>query len=210
MHWKYALFSIHHVIFETTKKSSSDTDKGTTKASTPAFEYDAADANNANQLFYDWQNSGGWTFLLESTEFKQVAQVLQLAADVFLQVIGQPEDAIKNRSKEIGAWATVHHHCQAHLAHTHPDNMLSAVYYVRMPSVAGKLVLEDPRGPRPPFDNRMYIRPNEGDIILFPSWLTHYVSPTAGSEERISIAFNLVGKWDVTTSIENAFEVALA
>jgi hypothetical protein len=35
------------------------------------------------------------------------------------------------------------------------------------------------------------IKPVEGQIVLFPSWLSHSVEPWDGEEERISIALNL-------------------
>jgi uncharacterized protein (TIGR02466 family) len=36
-----------------------------------------------------------------------------------------------------------------------------------------------------------YAEPKEGDLIMFPSWLRHYVEPSKSNEDRISIAFNL-------------------
>jgi hypothetical protein len=34
------------------------------------------------------------------------------------------------------------------------------------------------------------VSPAEGMLLLFPAWLDHFVHPHAGSEPRISIAFN--------------------
>ena len=31
----------------------------------------------------------------------------------------------------------------------------------------------------------------EGDMIIFPSWLEHYVSPNMSEDKRISISFNM-------------------
>jgi hypothetical protein len=36
------------------------------------------------------------------------------------------------------------------------------------------------------------------------------VSPTHGTDERISIAFNINGNWEDTTNIRNSFAVELA
>jgi predicted 2-oxoglutarate/Fe(II)-dependent dioxygenase YbiX len=68
-------------------------------------------------------------------------------------------------------------------------------------------MFDDPRGPLPPFDNRVTIYPKQGDLILFPSWLIHSVSPTPGEEPRISIPFNIEGRWDATTGLLTKFAV---
>jgi hypothetical protein len=33
-------------------------------------------------------------------------------------------------------------------------------------------------------------RPEESKIIIFPSWMSHYVEPNENLEDRISISFN--------------------
>jgi uncharacterized protein (TIGR02466 family) len=38
--------------------------------------------------------------------------------------------------------------------------------------------------------NEWHVQPEEGTLIVFPSWLNHLVLPNEGEEERISIAFN--------------------
>ena len=47
----------------------------------------------------------------------------------------------------------------------------------QMPDDAGSIIFDDPRGPLPPFDNKLTIRPLAGDLVLFPSWLMHQVRP---------------------------------
>ena len=37
----------------------------------------------------------------------------------------------------------------------------------------------------------MYFYPKIGDLILFPSWVTHYVYPTTSTQERITAAGNI-------------------
>jgi ectoine hydroxylase-related dioxygenase (phytanoyl-CoA dioxygenase family) len=46
-------------------------------------------------------------------------------------------------------------------------------------------------GTHAPFDGKITVQPEEGDIVLFPSSLVHQVTPTEGDTERISIAVNL-------------------
>jgi hypothetical protein len=41
-------------------------------------------------------------------------------------------------------------------------------------------------------EERPLIDPIPGVMVLFPSWLQHFVHPFFGKGERISIAFNVV------------------
>ncbi len=74
-----------------------------------------------------------------------------------------------------------------------------------MPRESGSIIFDDPRGPLPPFDNKLRILPLIGDLIIFPSWLVHQVSATYGNEERLSIAFNVPGSWTSTVGISEWF-----
>ena len=60
-------------------------------------------------------------------------------------------------------------------------------------------------GPRPPFDGTITIHPKVGDLLLFPSWLTHEVVATPSSDARISIAFNMPGEWADTAGVAAHF-----
>ena len=90
--------------------------------------------------------------------------------------------------------------------HTHPGAHWSGVYYVAQPAVApgnsGMIEFVDPRSDlpnwrilkAPPFRMKKKLRPQPGDLILFPSYLVHWVYPNEAEEERVSIAFNATFK----------------
>jgi len=161
-----------------------------------------------NALFYEWQTDrGGWSKFENAKEVNTVVALVNRVADNLLRIIGVDEAIVGSRDKKLHAWATVHNDCIMHMRHSHPKAMLSAVYYVKVPEKAGQIVLEDPRGPLPPFDNRLTITPKAGDLLMFPSWLMHMVSPTSGESQRISIAFNVPGGWEPTATIENEFQI---
>lgn len=104
---------------------------------------------------------------------------------------------------DFDVWATVHFENAQHAMHFHEGSVLAAVYYVSVPSGAGKLTLYDPRGPRPPFEENIVIRPRAGDLIMFPGWLGHSVSATGDTDgkPRISIPFNLAGEWESSAKV---------
>ncbi len=104
----------------------------------------------------------------------------------------------------ISAWANVSSSGHSNRAHAHGGCFWSAVYYVRVGKAAGgRLVFTDPRmpalsmyEPSLTFKNAgpegvMCLRPTAGQLVLFPSWLQHYVEPWDGEDARISIAMNL-------------------
>jgi|TARA_R100000005_G_C4912515_1_gene149534 uncharacterized protein (TIGR02466 family) len=102
-------------------------------------------------------------------------------------------------------WINVNGYQHCNLPHIHPRSVLSAVYYPQVPYGAGHLVLEHPMAPVMVYDwNDVSVYPNRlnsaeylmypepGDLVIFPSWLKHYVEPNLNKDiERISISFNV-------------------
>jgi len=105
-------------------------------------------------------------------------------------------------------WSTVLCDGGAHLKHTHRNCCMSGVYYISMPSPASPIIFHDSRNqdPKnllgPPFHRSFSIYPEQGDLLLFPGWLIHEVPAQPTSQPRVSIAFNYVGKWTYTPTIE--------
>ena len=102
-----------------------------------------------------------------------------------------------------GCWATVLAKGAAHKAHSHPNNYLSGVYYVRTPPAADTINFHDPRNQagviRPPVveltaenTDQVVIRVADGTLLLFPSYLEHSVDANTSEEERVSISFNIM------------------
>lgn len=102
-----------------------------------------------------------------------------------------------------GCWANLNAPGAGHPEHSHPNNYLSGVYYVRTPAGADTIAFHDPRPQaaimRPPVtaltaDNadEVMVRVREGMLLLFPAWLPHSVEANASTELRISISFNLM------------------
>jgi uncharacterized protein (TIGR02466 family) len=99
-------------------------------------------------------------------------------------------------------WINVMTHQVAHGLHLHPLASLSGTYYVRTPRGCSGLKFEDPRLDRymaaPPRrrrarrDNQVWVTipAEQGNLVLFESWLRHEVAPNPTVAERISISFN--------------------
>lgn len=85
--------------------------------------------------------------------------------------------------------------------HNHPNNFLSGVYYVQVQEGADTINFHDPRPQtavvRPPVSeltayntDQVVVRVEEGDLLLFPSWLVHSVDANRSDRLRISASFN--------------------
>lgn len=102
-----------------------------------------------------------------------------------------------------GCWATVLAKGATHKAHTHPNNFLSGVYYVRAQPGADTINFHDPRHQagviRPPVveltsgnTDQVVVQVSSGTLLLFPSYLEHSVDANSSEEERISVSFNIM------------------
>lgn len=102
------------------------------------------------------------------------------------------------------AWANVTERGGYHRVHNHADSIWSGVYYVQVDDSddawpdSGTLEFLDPRSnanmvptPGRPFSGNARFHPRPGLLIMFPSWLQHFVNPYQGDGRRISISFNL-------------------
>lgn len=105
--------------------------------------------------------------------------------------------------KITGCWANINPPGAVHRMHSHPNNFLSGVYYLRVPAGADRINFHDPRPQtgviRPPVTalsaantDQVVATVSAGTLLLFPAWLPHSVDANPTAEERISVSFNLM------------------
>jgi len=111
-------------------------------------------------------------------------------------------------------WANVNRLGDYHDPHNHPHSYLSGTYYVQVPRDRadlknrsdvrpGAITFYDPRAQAnmtairedPQIDAEHTLHPEPGNILLWPSFLMHFVHPNLSRQPRISISFNIVLKW---------------
>lgn len=104
-------------------------------------------------------------------------------------------------SLQIIAWAVVLGKGGFQEPHVHPAGLLSGVYYVDVPTIAGstsgflQFTRSLPWLPASPFDGALSHRlivPHPGDIVVFPSHYWHATVPNLSSARRMSIAFDVL------------------
>ena len=137
--------------------------------------------------------------LHEREEFRDLVACVNHAAKGILHFLRIGCDAFEIT----GCWANVLAKGAAHKAHSHPNNFLSGVYYVRTHPGTDTLNFHDPRNQagviRPPVveltgenTDQVVIRVKNGTLLVFPSYLQHSVDTNMSEEERISISFNIM------------------
>lgn len=111
-------------------------------------------------------------------------------------------DLSGRRLEMTDCWANVMTRQVVHGLHLHPLATISGTYYVRTPRGCSGLKFEDPRLDRymaaPPRkvnarrDNKVWVTipAEQGNLVLFESWLRHEVAPNPSEAERISVSFN--------------------
>ena len=109
-------------------------------------------------------------------------------------------------------WSNVLKPGETHRPHTHSNNILSGVFYVEAEQTSG-IIFSDPRpqaGVIQPDVTKQHVANASvikydsatNRMILFPSWLQHYVPINETKSNRISVAFNVMLKGKVGSSEE--------
>jgi uncharacterized protein (TIGR02466 family) len=150
-------------------------------------------------------NVNGWHspfFDLSSREtigYKFLMKIQPYIADVFKSYgwVFNPQ-----KVKCSGMWAIINKKGNFNTEHIHPNSNLSGAYYVKAPKNCGKFKVVNPhsisRDKFPPRENPNELNRlvaeheiEEGDLLIFPSYLPHSVLPNQSDDDRIVISFNI-------------------
>ena len=150
-------------------------------------------------------NVGGWHspfFDLEndSTPKKFVKIIQEFLEKVITNEMGWKY--VANKVKIIAMWSIINKKNSFNIKHNHPNSYLSAAYYVKVPKNSGNISFYDPKEQkniRFPKTKKFTeisavvssMEPEEGDLLLFPSYLYHSVSENLSDNDRIIISFNI-------------------
>jgi len=100
------------------------------------------------------------------------------------------------------SWVSIMPEHTYHTMHAHPLSVISGTYYIDVPKGSSSIKLEDPKllylmnspprksTARAEEQNYLNIAAQNGQLILFESWLRHEVPPQPIDKERISFSFN--------------------
>ncbi len=143
-------------------------------------------------------------YILNHKTFKNLKTDLDLRVQDYFQKVISPTDAITPYITQ--SWLNYTETNQYHHKHEHPNSLVSGVFYINCDDKFDKIKF---------FSNKYQtIKPEikewniwnseswwfsvkTGDIILFPSSLTHMVETKEGTNTRISLAFNVFIKGNI-------------
>jgi tetratricopeptide (TPR) repeat protein len=118
--------------------------------------------------------------------------------------IGQGEDPLRRRnrcaSRFNGSWSVRLHSAGYHTSHVHPRGWISSACYIQLPdsiraghTAEGILSFGTPGMiTRPSLDAELSVRPEPGQLVLFPSYFWHGTLPFHSEQPRLTVAFDVV------------------
>lgn len=152
-------------------------------------------------------NDGGWQS--NDIDPTQVPQLTEFVQQIYYYSAAALDcynyDCTNMQLKIINMWININDNKHSYnKTHNHSGSTLSGVYYVKGNENSGKICF--PRSPEEDYiiqttgqvkktnkftySEARYI-PEEKKLLLFPSWVSHYVETNENDDERISIAFNI-------------------
>ena len=139
-------------------------------------------------------NRGGWqseSFLPNDT----------LGSNIIKSVLSKTTEAFFQVPTLLYWWVNINKPNSYNVKHDHPGSDMSGVIWVKVPENSGNLYfphnnyfcrLREIENSKP-FAKQGFgheVKPQAGNVILFPSCLQHEVTRNKSDEERISISFN--------------------
>ena len=156
-----------------------------------------------------YKNEGNTTsndnYILNNKLFKDLKTDLDLRVKDYFEKVISPTDAIIPYITQ--SWLNYTETNQYHHKHEHPNSLVSGVFYINCDDKFDKIKFfkKDIYSIIKPEIKEWHLYNSEtwwfsvktGDIILFPSSLTHMVETKEGTNTRISLAFNVFVKGTV-------------
>ena len=186
---------------------------------TPVFQFKVKDHeklnSNLSKYIYDLyendkdgiqrSNVNGWhskNFKVEkdSAPHNFIQSIHGYIKEVMVEGFGWKYSPEKVGITEI--WAIINKKNTFNQTHNHPNTYLSAAYYVKAPNDCGDIQFHEPnevkkfRHPVIEKKNELNssgfsVKAEEGNLLVFPSYLYHSVGKNLSSEDRIVISFNV-------------------
>lgn len=156
-------------------------------------------------------DTAGFEFLFRDPQFASLFELIGAAIKNYTESLGLNNDRLAFYFQR--SWATVSREAQRIFEHAHLQSHLSFAFYLRKPIDGGGIyfsVAEHPNEfaaglftlskeelgiiakPGSRTLNRVYVEPNECEILIFPSKTLHSTAPNMTATPRISISADVV------------------
>jgi uncharacterized protein (TIGR02466 family) len=149
-------------------------------------------------------NYGGWQsedLDISLPELKPLLDKIYKSAEIMHSQFG-----LKKEFRPVldNLWININPIGGFNIPHVHGESIFSGVFYVKGTKDNGNIIFTHPAINIPYHlpeiiidkfnlinSGSVFHHPQPGKLLMFPSWISHYVEPNLINEERISIAFNL-------------------
>lgn len=157
-------------------------------------------------------NRGGWHSdgNLFGPEFHDLPEMREAITNALFRYIGEVFGYRGEIQLALTGWTVINRPGDFNVPHNHAANLLSGALYISVPPGmrGGAITFMDPRlnlnahettamkqlKVQPPWMNTAIdVIPTAGEILIFPSWLLHYVQPFESDDPRvvrIVVSFN--------------------
>ena len=137
------------------------------------------------------------SYILRNKIFDNLTTFIEKSIHEYFMATVTPKNDVRLRITQ--SWLNWTKPGQYHHKHSHPNSIISGCFYVNANKETDRIYFynEDNRQIRfSPAEWNIYnsdswwLPVGSGELILFPSSLTHMVKPVGGEDTRISLAFN--------------------
>jgi hypothetical protein len=132
--------------------------------------------------------NSSWPEMNVLPEYRRLRKYVEALSRKYLERSGMSSKQVRDLNYSLFNWAAVHGPGEFHGPHTHVGEYHVGVFYAQTGPAAGKLRFGDPRGHSPPFGRTYFHTPKSGDLVFFPSWLSHMATVTAPTSDIINTA----------------------
>ena len=149
-------------------------------------------------------------YFLDTAGLEQLKSDIDQHVDTYVkEVMKAPYEVYLTNS-----WKNLTSQNEQHIMHNHTNSVISGVLYIKSSYIQPTISFHRMQPPyllswEPTefntFNSMEWTVPVEdGDIIIFPSTLFHYVKPNISNKDRISIAFNTFARGHIKTESAGA------
>ena len=182
---------IHEVTVPTFKQIESDLIK---------FAYQEKKKDSVGVII---SNQGGWQS--NSLDFDNIlSKVIIESVEKYFITTRILNEGVVVRFNNI--WVNINKRGAYNVKHDHPNCDLSGVLWIKIPKDSGDIIFENPMGfhefnqihsynkdwkDKINLHHSYWFPPEEGKVLIFPSYLMHQVTVSKSNKDRISASFNI-------------------
>jgi uncharacterized protein (TIGR02466 family) len=156
------------------------------------------DKNKLDVFNNEGNKTSNDNYILNNKEFKDLKKELDLRIQDYFDKVISPANNITPYITQ--SWLNYTETNQYHHKHAHPNSLISGVFYINSNEENDKIKFFNDSYKAIKLETKdwniwnsesWWFSVKTGDVILFPSSLTHMVETKQGDNTRISLAFNV-------------------